>query len=154
MFKVANAVENVDRELNKQNLSSLTNLLDLVYPNHDGIKDIDAVSDCMILRQSLEKVANLCNLWVTNLTDAIGDKLELDIISLGLPYFSNDDGSFDVKYIDDNNGFFMRGDLHNVISIREDVAAYYFDLNTGLGDSEYNKGDWDFKSAFLDVITE
>ena len=48
-------------------------MLDLAYPNHDGVQDAEVVSEMMLLRQSANSLATACNYLVGKLTDAIGD---------------------------------------------------------------------------------
>lgn len=146
-FGIANAVETAYEKLNNSDLSSISALTDLATPNHDGIKDTNAVADLMLLRESLNSLAKLSKLWIENITEVIGDKLELDINALGMSYHGNDDGSYDVKY--DGEAYYARWDMHNVVTIREDSKSYYFDLNVGLGESIYNKKDSSFQSVFM-----
>lgn len=49
-------------------------MIDLAYPNHDGIQDADVVSDMMLLRQSANSLSKACNILVKKLTDVIGDE--------------------------------------------------------------------------------
>lgn len=52
----------------------LVSLIDLAYPNHDGKQDADAVSDMMLLRQSLNSLSQACQIWIGKLSEAIGNE--------------------------------------------------------------------------------
>lgn len=52
-------------------------MIDLAYPNHDGVQDADVAADMMLLRQSTNSLSKACNILVKKLTDAIGDENEL-----------------------------------------------------------------------------
>lgn len=39
-------------------------MIDLAYPNHDGVQDADVVSDMMLLRQSANSLSKACNILV------------------------------------------------------------------------------------------
>lgn len=49
-------------------------MIDLTYPNPDGVQDADVVSDMMLLRQSANSLSKACNILVKKLTDIIGDE--------------------------------------------------------------------------------
>lgn len=49
-------------------------MVDLAYPNHDGVQDADVASDMMLLRQSANSLSKVCNILVKKLTDVIGDE--------------------------------------------------------------------------------
>lgn len=52
-------------------------MIDLAYPNHDGIQDADVVSDMMLLRQSANSLSKACNILVNKLTYVIEEEDEL-----------------------------------------------------------------------------
>lgn len=52
-------------------------MIDLAYPNHDGIQDADVVSDMMLLRQSANSLSKACNILVNKLTYVIEEENEL-----------------------------------------------------------------------------
>lgn len=54
--------------------NSVLDMLDLVYPNHDGQEDADVTSEMMLLRDSANGLSQVCNILVNKLTDAIGDE--------------------------------------------------------------------------------
>lgn len=54
----------------------LVALLDLAYPKHDGEQDADAVSDMMLLRQTLNGLSCACQIWIDELSEAIGEETE------------------------------------------------------------------------------
>ena len=49
----------------------LITLLDLAYPNHDGVQDADVVSVMMLLRQTLNSLSVACQNWIDKLSEAI-----------------------------------------------------------------------------------
>lgn len=52
-------------------------MIDLAYPNHDGVQDADVAADMMLLRQSTNSLSKACNILIKKLTDVIGDENEL-----------------------------------------------------------------------------
>ena len=52
-------------------------MVDLVYPSHDGKQYADAVSELMLLRQDANGLARACEMLVQRITDAIGDDEDL-----------------------------------------------------------------------------
>ena len=62
--------------INDHMSEGLVTLLDLAYPNHDGVKDADVVSDMMLLRQTLKSLSDACQIWIDKLSEAIGEETE------------------------------------------------------------------------------
>lgn len=48
-------------------------ILDIAYPNHDGIQDVDNVSELMLLRDRLNSLAKACIVGIEHLNEAIND---------------------------------------------------------------------------------
>lgn len=48
-------------------------LLDLVYPNHDGEQNADAVGEMLYLRQSISALKKACEILETKLTRVVGE---------------------------------------------------------------------------------
>lgn len=68
-------VSNAYRLLNDLNGRGME-LLDLSFPNHDGVQDEKATGELMYLRQSVNSLKNACELMIKKLNDAIQDSLE------------------------------------------------------------------------------
>ena len=67
-----NQVEKVYELIN--NMASFYDLdmINLAYPNHDGVQDAEAASELMALRQSANSLATACNILVDKLTFVVG----------------------------------------------------------------------------------
>lgn len=72
-----NEVEKVYELINDLISNHGLEMIDLAYPNHDGVQDADVVSDMMLIRQSANSLSKACNILVKKLTDVIGDENEL-----------------------------------------------------------------------------
>lgn len=72
-----NEVEKVYELINELASNHGLEMIDLAYPNHDGVQDADVVSSMMLLRQSANSLSKACNILIKKLTDAIGDENEL-----------------------------------------------------------------------------
>ena len=46
-------------------------LIDMAYPNHDGVQDPDVISDMMLLRDTLQSLSKACEIWTEQLTEVI-----------------------------------------------------------------------------------
>lgn len=62
-----NEVEKVYELINDLISNHNLELIDLAYPNHDGVQDADVVSDMMLLRQSANGLSKACDILVKNL---------------------------------------------------------------------------------------
>lgn len=71
-----NEVEKVYELINDLVSNHGLEMVDLAYPNHDGVQDADVVSDMMLLRQSANSLSKACNILVKKFTDVIGDENE------------------------------------------------------------------------------
>lgn len=63
--EIRKEVETVYATINDWNTDN--NLLDMAYPQHDGVKDADAISEMMLLRQSLNRMIQACNIGVLHI---------------------------------------------------------------------------------------
>lgn len=148
---IQNIEQNVSKAygmLNKLGSNGLE-LLDLAYPNHDGVQDEKAAGELMYLRQSVNSLKNACELAINKLNDAIQDSLEYEIIKTGYRYIDNEDGTYDVCYDHAQDSYFNEYSWHHVAIVREDENTYYI---SGEGDScegEYYKNEWTFADALI-----
>lgn len=46
-------------------------LIDIAYPNHDGVEDPDVIADMMMLRDTLQSLSKACDIWTKQLTEVI-----------------------------------------------------------------------------------
>lgn len=78
-LKSAKRTADVAYQAINDNMSEgLVKLIDLAYPNKDGKQDADVISDMMLLRQSLKSLSDACQIWISKLTEAIGDNTKED----------------------------------------------------------------------------
>lgn len=122
-------------------------LIDLVFPNHDGVRDENAAGEMMYLRQSVNSLKRACEMAIEKLSDAIQDSLENEIIKTGFRYIDNEDGTFDVCYDHEQDANFLEINQHHVAKVREDDSTWYIkgEFDTCYG--EYPKKDWTFADA-------
>mgnify|MGYP004462043325 CR=1 FL=1 len=141
--------QNVDKTygmLNELGSNGLE-LMDLAFPNHDGIQDQKVVGELLYLRQCVNSLKNACELAMKELDETIQDSLEYEIIKTGFRYNDNGDGTFDVCYDHAQDAYFSEINKHHVARVREDENTYYI---KGEGDScegEYYKNEWTFADA-------
>lgn len=120
--------------LNKLGSNGLE-LLDLAFPNHDGVQDEKAAGELMYLRQSVNSLKNACELAINELNDAIQDSLEYEIIKTGYRYIDNEDGTYDVCYDHAQDSYFSEINKHHVARVRDDESTYYI-----IGESDSCEG--------------
>lgn len=150
---VKNQVEKAYQAIN--DLVSLYGLemIDLAYPNHDGIQNADIIADMMLLRQSADNLSSACNVLVDKLTDIIGDvnkELEEQLSEIGYLFRNNEDGTYDVCYDHAQDASFVGVNMHKVATIKSDNTLWYINNNEGAGWGEYPKKDWTLKDAIYD----
>lgn len=138
--------------LNKLGSNGLE-LMDLAFPNHDGVQDANAAGELMLLRQSANSLKNACELAITKLNDAIQDSLEDEIIRLGFRYIDYEDGTYDVCYDHAQDSYFSIIHRHHVARIRDDSKMWYIN-NEGQGEGEYQKCDWTLAEAIKNQCGE
>lgn len=68
--KLNNDVESVYERLNE--FTSFEDLIEMAYPNLDGIADDNAIADMMLLRDNLSALLKVTNKMVENLSRVIG----------------------------------------------------------------------------------
>lgn len=66
--KVAEAVYQI---INDRMSEGICELLDMAYPNQDGVQDPDVISDMMLLRDTLQSLSKACDIWTKQLTEVI-----------------------------------------------------------------------------------
>lgn len=147
--KIQTVAQNVSEAyglLNELNSNSLE-LIELAFPNHDGMQNSKSVRELMYLRQCVNSLKNACNLAIKNLNEAIQDSVKYEIIKTGFRYIDNKDGTFDVCYNHEQDSYFSVVNKHHVATVREDNNVWYI---KGEGDScegEYYKNEWNLADA-------
>lgn len=68
--KLNNDVESVYKRLNE--FISVEDLVEIAYPNLDGIADDNAIADMMLLRDNLSSLLKVTDKMVENLSRVIG----------------------------------------------------------------------------------
>ena len=71
--KLYEQTEEVYNAVNHWNGEGDTAILDHLFPEHDGIKDVEFASDLMMLRQSMHSLAKACNLGIEQIGRTLGD---------------------------------------------------------------------------------
>ena len=46
-------------------------LIDMAYPNHDGVQDPAVIANMMMLRDTLQSLSKACDIWTKQLTEVI-----------------------------------------------------------------------------------
>lgn len=46
-------------------------LLNMAYPNKDGVENPDVIADMMMLRDTLQSLSKACDIWTKQLTEVI-----------------------------------------------------------------------------------
>lgn len=57
--------------VNDRMSEGICELIDMAYPNHDGVQDPDVISDMMLLRDTLQSLSKACEIWTKQLTEVI-----------------------------------------------------------------------------------
>lgn len=129
-------------------------LIDLAFPNHDGVQDDKTVGELMYLRQSVNSLKRACEMAIGTLNDAIQDSLEYQIIKTGFRYIDYKDGTFAVCYDHSQDSYFSEIYQHHVARVREDETIWYIrDVADGC-EGEYLKNDWTFADALKNQCIE
>ena len=63
--------EGVYQIINDRMSEGICELLDMAYPNRDGVQDPDVISDMMLLRDTLQSLSKACDIWTKQLTEVI-----------------------------------------------------------------------------------
>lgn len=130
--------------------SGLVDMIDLAYPNHDGVQDAEVAAEMMLLRQSVNSLSIACDNLANKITDVLGDEIEVELNKIGYRYRDNEDGSYDVCYDHEQDAFFDGVRMYHVATVKDDAAMWYIDNNEGLGFGMYPKADWTLKEAIYD----
>lgn len=67
-YKVADGVYQI---INDRMSEGICELLDMAYPNQDGVQDPDVIADMMMLRDTLQSLSKACDIWTKQLTEVI-----------------------------------------------------------------------------------
>lgn len=57
--------------VNDRMSEGICELIDMAYPNHDGVQDPNVISDMMLLRDTLQSLSKACEIWSKQLTEVI-----------------------------------------------------------------------------------
>ena len=57
--------------VNDRMSEGICELIDIAYPNQDGVQDPDVISDMMLLRDTLQSLSKACEIWTKKLTEVI-----------------------------------------------------------------------------------
>lgn len=57
--------------VNDRMSEGICELLDMAYPNEDGVQDPDVIADMMMLRNTLQNLSKACDIWTKQLTEVI-----------------------------------------------------------------------------------
>lgn len=57
--------------VNDRMSEGICNLIDIAYPNHDGVQDPEVIADMMLLRDTLQSLSKACEIWTKQLTEVI-----------------------------------------------------------------------------------
>lgn len=57
--------------VNDRMSEGICELIDMAYPNHDGVQNPDVISDMMLLRDTLQSLSKACEIWAKQLTEVI-----------------------------------------------------------------------------------
>lgn len=63
--------EGVYQIINDRMSEGICELLDMAYPDRDGVQDPDVISDMMLLRDTLQSLSKACDIWTKQLTEVI-----------------------------------------------------------------------------------
>ena len=57
--------------VNDRMSEGICNLIDIAFPNHDGVEDPKVIADMMLLRDTLQSLSMACEIWTKQLTEVI-----------------------------------------------------------------------------------
>lgn len=57
--------------INDRMSEGICELLDMAYPNQDGVQDPEVIADMMMLRDTLQSLSKACDIWTKQLTEVI-----------------------------------------------------------------------------------
>ena len=73
LITVKEKAENAYALINELISNHSIDMIDLAYPEHDGVQDDEVISEMLLLRQSANNLSIACSYLVDKLTDVIGD---------------------------------------------------------------------------------
>ena len=71
IIKANNKAEEVYQIINDKMSEGLPSLIDIAYPEHDGVPNDYVIADMMELRQTLNSLSAACQIWVKQLSEVI-----------------------------------------------------------------------------------
>lgn len=57
--------------INDRMSEGICELLDMAYPNQDGVQEPEVIADMMMLRDTLQSLSKACDIWTKQLTEVI-----------------------------------------------------------------------------------
>lgn len=57
--------------VNDRMSEGICELIDMAYPNKDGVQDPYVIADMMMLRDTLQSLSKACDIWTKQLTEVI-----------------------------------------------------------------------------------
>lgn len=57
--------------INDRMSEGICELLDMAYPNQDGVQEPEVIADMMMLRNTLQSLSKACDIWTKQLTEVI-----------------------------------------------------------------------------------
>lgn len=69
--EITNQIDLTYAKINRAITDGILPLIDMVYPNHDGIKDADAAADLMLLRDGLIRLVRASENYADKINEII-----------------------------------------------------------------------------------
>ena len=57
--------------VNDRMSEGIYNLIEIAFPDHDGVEDPEVIADMMLLRDTLQSLSMACEIWTKQLTEVI-----------------------------------------------------------------------------------
>lgn len=57
--------------INDRMSEGICELIDMAYPNQDGVQEPEVIADMMMLRDTLQSLSKACDIWTKQLTEVI-----------------------------------------------------------------------------------
>lgn len=74
IIKANYIAEKVCQIINNKMSEGLPSLVDIAFPEHDGVPNDYVIADMMELRQTLNSLSTACQIWVKQLSEVIDMK--------------------------------------------------------------------------------
>ena len=74
IIKANYIAEKVYQIINNKMSEGLPSLVDIAFPEHDGVPNDYVIADMMELRQTLNSLSTACQIWVKQLSEVIDMK--------------------------------------------------------------------------------